>query len=129
MSRAMSTLPRRDTSPELALRRLVHRAGLRYVVDAPLPGLPRRRADLLFSRRKVVVFVDGCFWHGCPEHCRRPRANGGWWSQKIEGNMARDQDTDLRLAEQGWTVIRVWEHEPVDEAAARVVALVRSRSI
>ncbi len=111
---------RRDTKPELELRREVHRRGLRYFVDrAPLKGL-RRRADLVFPRRKVAVYVDGCFWHSCPEHATKPRNNAQWWADKLAANVARDRDTDARLEAAGWTVVRVWEHEPVVAAADKV---------
>lgn len=101
----------------MRLRREVHRRGLRYRVDASLPGLPRRRADLLFTKRRIAVFVDGCFWHNCPQHGRPPGNNAGWWSKKLEGNMARDQDTNRHLVAQGWTVLRFWEHEDMAQAA------------
>ena len=117
----MSMLARRDTAPELALRRELHRLGLRYYVHRqPLQTL-RRQADVVFPRNKVAVFVDGCFWHGCPEHGRREhRTNGWYWPAKIERNRQRDQDTDERLREAGWAVVRVWEHEDAHEAARRV---------
>lgn len=114
----------RDTAPEMALRSSLHSMGLRYRVDrAPLPGL-RRRADIVFGPARVAVFVDGCFWHGCPEHGTKARANADFWAAKIERNRARDADTDARLAEAGWTVVRVWEHTPAAEAADRVAAAV-----
>lgn len=101
----------RDTSPELALRSLVHRAGLRYRVAAkPIKGM-RRTADLLFRPVRVAVFVDGCFWHGCPEHFVPPKTNPEYWREKIGRNVARDRDTDARLAAQDWLVLRFWEHE------------------
>lgn len=116
---------RRDTSAELAIRREVWRRGLRYRVDvAPIPGL-RRRADLVFSKRRVAVYVDGCFWHQCPIHATFPKANSDWWRAKLEANVARDRDTDRRLADLGWTVIRVWEHEQAAVAADRIEAAVR----
>ena len=122
----MERQPRRDTKPELALRRAAWRLGLRYRVDiAPIPG--RRRADLVFSRAKVAVYVDGCFWHSCPTHATIPKANREWWVAKLEANTRRDRDTDARLAEAGWAVVRVWEHEPVDKAARRVESVVRRR--
>ncbi len=112
----------RDTAPELALRRELHRRGLRYRVDtAPLRGL-RCRADLVFPGRHIAVFVDGCFWHGCAGHPSWPRANGDWWRRKIEANAARDRRNDAVLAAGGWTVVRIWEHEPVGEAAHRVIS-------
>jgi DNA mismatch endonuclease (patch repair protein) len=118
----------RDTAPELAVRRLLHAMGLRYRVDArPLPGL-RRRADLVFGLARVAVFIDGCFWHGCPEHGNpSPASNGWYWPAKIAGNRERDQDTDRRLAAAGWAVIRAWAHEPAAEVAARIADLVAAR--
>lgn len=116
----MSSQPRRDTRPELALRRILHRAGLRYRVDAAVvPGL-RRKADIVFRRARVAVFVHGCFWHGCPEHATWPKANARWWRAKIERNRERDRETECALGAAGWTVVRVWEHEDAGEAAARV---------
>ena len=120
----MERQSRRDTKPELALRRAVWRLGLRYRVDvAPIRG--RRRADLVFTRAKVAVYVDGCFWHSCPTHATIPKANREWWVDKLQANTTRDRDTDTRLAEAGWEVVRVWEHEPVDRAARRVESVVR----
>jgi DNA mismatch endonuclease (patch repair protein) len=116
---------RRDTKPELALRRELWRRGLRYRVDVPpIRGL-RRRADLVFTRSKVAVYVDGCFWHTCPTHATLPKANREWWIAKLAKNVERDRDTDARLVDKGWAVVRVWEHEPVKDAADRVEAIVR----
>lgn len=118
---------RRDTRPELAVRSAVHRRGLRYLVDAqPLPGL-KRRADLVFRSPKVAVFVDGCLWHGCPEHCRIPATHHDYWSKKIERNVVRDRDTDTRLLEAGWLPLRIWEHDDTEEAADRVEQTVQAR--
>lgn len=122
--RRMRQQRRRDTAPEMALRRRLHAQGLRYRVDAPLPTM-RRRADLLFSSARVAVFVDGCFWHGCPEHGTQPMSNASWWAAKLAANVDRDRDTDRCLASLGWTVIRVWEHEPPAAAAERVAEAVR----
>jgi DNA mismatch endonuclease (patch repair protein) len=123
----MERQARRDTKPELALRRAVWRLGLRYRVDiAPIPG--RRRADLVFTRAKIAVYVDGCFWHSCPAHATIPKANREWWVAKLDANVRRDRDTDRRLTEAGWTVVRVWEHEVVDAAAQRIALAVRATS-
>jgi DNA mismatch endonuclease (patch repair protein) len=122
----MQAVRRRDTKPELRLRKELHRRGLRFYVDrAPLPKM-RRRADLVFPRKKVAVYVDGCFWHGCPIHGTWPKNNADWWRQKIQGNQARDRDTDRKLADAGWTVVRVWEHEG-QQGADRVEAAVDVR--
>jgi DNA mismatch endonuclease (patch repair protein) len=116
----MAAQLRRDTKPEMALRQELHRSGLRYRVDYQvLKGL-RRRADVAFPRAQVAVFVDGCFWHGCPTHRTWPKSNSEWWASKLEANVSRDRDTDRRLAEAGWLVIRVWEHEDSIEAAATI---------
>ncbi len=120
-SARLSKQRRRDTAPELALRRDLHRRGLRFFVDrAPLPGV-RRRADLVFPRRKVAVYVDGCFWHSCPEHATYPKNNAQWWADKLAGNVVRDRDTDARLAAAGWTVVRIWEHESTPTAVEKVL--------
>ncbi len=120
----MERQARRDTKAELAVRRAVWRRGLRYRVDlAPLSG-SRRRADLVFTRAKVAVFVDGCFWHGCPIHATAPKSNAEWWAEKLAANVRRDRDTDERLEAAGWLVVRVWEHEDPEEAAGRIVAAV-----
>lgn len=115
----------RDTQPELAVRRILHRAGFRYRVDMrPVQDLPRR-ADIVFTRRRVAVFIDGCFWHGCPAHYRPAQVNAKRWQEKIDGNRRRDRDTNQRLVEEGWTVLRVWEHEPPADAVSRIVAALR----
>lgn len=82
--------------------------------------MPRRRADLLFSRARVAVFVDGCFWHACPIHATQPANNGEWWATKLRGNVARDRDTDAHLTEQGWPSVRIWEHEQLKTAGETV---------
>lgn len=110
----------RDTRPELAVRSILHRRGLRYrVIARPLPDL-RRTADLVFTRAKVAVFVDGCYWHGCPEHYRRPSSNVDYWVAKLERNQRRDQEVDAALRDAGWFVIRVWEHEDATDVADKI---------
>jgi DNA mismatch endonuclease (patch repair protein) len=117
----------RDTSPELAVRSLVHRAGLRYRVAArPIPGL-RRTADLVFRPTRVAVFIDGCYWHMCPEHGHYPAANTDYWNPKLSGNVERDRETDERLAEAGWLVLRFWEHDPPEAIARAVESAVSER--
>ena len=118
--RRMQRTRRRDTQAELRVRSAVHRRGLRYRVDrAPLPGV-RRRADLLFASERLAVYIDGCFWHGCPLHGTLPKANAEWWQDKLQSNRDRDRDTDRRLADAGWHVLRAWEHEDPEEVADRV---------
>ena len=112
---------RRDTTIELAVRRELHRRGRRFRVDfAPDPTNRRRRADIVFTRARVSVFLDGCFWHGCPEHYIEPKSNASYWRPKIERNRARDLETTAQLQEQGWKVLRFWEHEPPDVIADQV---------
>lgn len=122
----MQSTRQRDTAPEIAVRSELHRRGLRFYVDrAPNPAL-RRRADILFPRRRVAIYIDGCFWHGCPEHGTWPKANADWWREKIEMNRARDRDTDRRLIAAGWTVVRAWEHEDAVFAADRVIEAIEA---
>jgi DNA mismatch endonuclease (patch repair protein) len=117
----------RDTQPELALRQLLHARGLRYRVDVrPVAGL-RRRADIVFTKKKVAVFIDGCFWHGCPVHGSSTfKSNAAFWEAKIARNRERDAETTRELAAQGWRVMRFWEHDdakavvPIIEAAVRL---------
>jgi len=107
---------RRDTTPELAVRRALHARGWRFRVDIPpLPGL-RRRADIVFTRRRVAVYVDGCFWHSCPTHGTIPKSNQAWWVAKLRANVERDGDTERRLREAGWTTVRLWEHISLEDA-------------
>jgi DNA mismatch endonuclease (patch repair protein) len=124
LSQRMSRLKRRDNAPERAVRRLLHAAGLRYRVAWPVPGQRRRTIDIAFTRLRLAVYIDGCFWHGCPEHLHFPKANAGWWVRKIETNRARDQDVTAQLACLGWTVMRFWEHEDPAAVAAQVVGWV-----
>ena len=119
---------RRDTKPEMLLRRALFARGLRYRLDrAPIRGM-RRRADVVFGPAKVAVYVDGCFWHSCPEHATVPKNNREWWIEKLAANVARDRDTDRQLREAGWEVVRVWEHEDMEAAADRVMRAVRGEA-
>lgn len=119
---------RRDTRPELEVRRLLHAAGMRYRVDyAPLASDRRRRADIVFTRSRVAVFIDGCFWHGCPEHFIAPKANADYWGPKIQRNRERDIDTNRHLEADGWQVLRFWEHEAPVVVADRIIAAVAAR--
>ena len=123
----MQSNRRRDTSPELAVRRLAHARGLRYRVDVkPLPEL-NRRADLVFTRAKVAVFIDGCYWHGCPVHGTAAKTNADYWSAKIKRNRERDSETNERLSDAGWLVLRAWEHDDPATVVARVIEAVRTR--
>lgn len=121
----MRRAKRSDTGPEMLLRKELWAAGLRYRVNyAPLPGV-RTRADIAFVGARVLVYVDGCFWHGCPEHLVWPKSNATFWRGKIERNQERDAAVTTALTAVGWTVVRVWQHEVPAEAALRVSAAVR----
>ncbi|MEU4673833.1 very short patch repair endonuclease [Amycolatopsis sp. NPDC023774] len=123
----MSKQKSRDTGIEIALRKILHAAGYRYRVHRrPVKGV-RREADLVFGPARVAVFVDGCFWHGCPDHATWPKNNADFWRAKIETNRRRDADTDTRLHDAGWVSVRIWEHEAVETAADRVIAAVSER--
>ena len=122
--RRMQVTRRRDTRCEQALQTAVRKLGLRFRVDWRLPGT-RRRADLAFVRARVAVFVDGCFWHCCPIHATRPRANAAWWRQKLADNVARDRDTNTQLRGKGWSAIRFWEHEDPARSALKIAALLK----
>jgi DNA mismatch endonuclease (patch repair protein) len=116
----MSRQSSRDTVPEVAVRRILHAAGLRYRVNVPVPGMPRRTIDIVFPKAKIAVFMDGCFWHGCPQHATSPKANAEWWRTKLDKNMARDIETTEHLRAAGWTVLRFWEHEAPNTVAQEV---------
>lgn len=124
VSAQMKRMPTANSGPEVALRRVLHRDGFRYRLHRrDLPGRP----DLAFGPSRVAVFVDGCYWHACPEHGTLPKNNREWWRQKFEATRQRDRRKDADLAALGWVSIHVWEHEHPVEAAARVAELVRSR--
>jgi DNA mismatch endonuclease (patch repair protein) len=126
--RSMRANRGRDTAPEVAVRKIVHSVGLRYRVDhRPIASL-NRRADLVFTRARVAVFIDGCFWHGCPEHHTVARTNAAYWSEKVQRNRVRDAETNRILALAGWQVLRFWEHEPPSDVAAAIIETVRPDS-
>ncbi|MGV9295521.1 MULTISPECIES: very short patch repair endonuclease [Amycolatopsis] len=127
VSARMSKQKSRNTGIEMALRKILHAAGFRYRVHRrPVKGV-RREADLVFGPARVAVFVDGCFWHGCPEHGTWPKNNADYWRTKIETNRRRDANTDALLLEAGWLSVRIWEHEATDVAASRVIETVKER--
>jgi DNA mismatch endonuclease (patch repair protein) len=124
----MRATRQRDTPAELALRRILHRRGLRFLVDrTPIPAV-RSRADILFRGARVAVFVDGCFWHGCPTHGTLPKKNREWWRAKLLANKARDARVDAALTAAGWLSLRIWEHEDPGDAAKRVARHVAERT-
>lgn len=118
----------RDTKPELAVRRLVHGAGLRYRVASRPEATVRYTADLVFAGPKVAVFIDGCFWHSCPWHGVRPKSNVDYWDVKLDANRSRDERVNSLLKRHGWRVLRYWEHEEPERVAQKIVNVVRSRS-
>ncbi|EPD1496360.1 very short patch repair endonuclease [Pseudomonas aeruginosa] len=127
-SQRMSRTPQRDNPRERALRSELHRRGLRFRLHRRVLVSSRRSVDIAFPTSRTAVFMDGCFWHGCPAHGTWPKSNAEWWRAKINANIARDRDTDCKLIEAGWTVIRVWEHEDIQTAADRIEAVVRRLS-
>ncbi|WP_411086971.1 very short patch repair endonuclease [Streptomyces sp. 061-3] len=129
VSARMSRQASRNTNPEVAVRKLLHASGYRYRLNERVPNMSRRTIDIAFTRAKVAVFLDGCFWHGCPDHATQPKANAEWWRQKLDRNMARDAETTEHLTAAGWKVLRFWEHEApirVAEQVAKVVDQERS---
>lgn len=123
----MRSMPEHSTGPEMAVRRLLFQKGLRYRVQYPVPGASRRSIDIAFSGIKVAIFIDGCFWHGCTEHRNIPSHNRDWWKNKIEQNRLRDRDTDQKLCDAGWYVLRFWEHDPAEWIVSKVQEIVEVR--
>lgn len=117
----------RDTKPELVVRKYLYRAGLRYRVHTRPIKDWNRRADIVFSRAKTAIFINGCFWHGCPRHYVEPKTNTDYWSQKIGRNVERDAETFKRLKAEGWSVIVLWEHEDLNKKAEKIAIRVRKR--
>lgn len=128
VSERMGRARSQNTGPERALRSELHRRGLRFTLHRPLSFDRRRKVDIAFPRARVAVFVDGCFWHSCPEHATFPKANAEFWRAKLRRNTERDRDTDARLRAEGWDVVRVWEHEDASSAADRVASAVKGRA-
>ncbi len=122
VSRRMSAQARSGTTPEMQLRKELFARGFRYRVGYPVPHVKRCSIDIAFPGRRVAVFVDGCFWHRCPEHRTDPKANAQWWASKLLSNEVRDRRVDRALADAGWRVLRIWEHEPCESAAEAVAA-------
>jgi DNA mismatch endonuclease, patch repair protein len=120
----MQSTRARDTKPELALRSELHRRGRRFRVCTRPVREVRRTADIVFTKQHLAVFLDGCFWHSCPDHYIAPKQNAEFWSDKITTNWRRDQATDALLKKHGWIVLRIWEHVPLTEAADAVEAAI-----
>jgi DNA mismatch endonuclease (patch repair protein) len=116
-----------DTGPEIRLRSLVHKAGLRYAIDVRPELDLNRRADLVFRSAKVAVFVNGCFWHGCPKHYSPPKSNKRYWSEKVRRNRERDVETRSLLRRRGWRVLVFWEHQSAQSCSEKVVSVVSER--
>ncbi|MAT53906.1 MAG: very short patch repair endonuclease [Saprospirales bacterium] len=123
----MKRVRQKSTNAELELRRALHAKGLRYRLHLPLIKRPRRVADIIFPRQRVAVFVDGCFWHGCPEHGTWPKKNADFWRNKIIANRERDADTNKRLEALGWKVVRIWSHHAPMEAASMIARIIEER--
>ncbi len=120
--RNMAAIRRSDTKPEIAVRSTLHRRGHRFRKDLrlDLQGGVRPRPDVVFTRARLAVFIDGCFWHSCPDHGSQPRVNTDYWGRKLQSNVERDRRHDLALVSAGWRVIRVWEHEPIADVVQRI---------
>nr|WP_114472637.1 very short patch repair endonuclease [Pseudorhodoferax soli] len=121
-SRRMARTRGFDNARERAIRSALHKMGFRFRIHFRAIVGTTRTVDIAFTRYQLAVFCDGCFWHGCPRHATQPKTNAEWWRQKIAANTARDRDSDVRLAGAGWSVLRIWEHEPVEDAVAAIVA-------
>lgn len=119
---------RRDTAPELALRSALHAHGYRFRKDLRIDAVASRpRPDIVFTKARVAVFVDGCFWHSCPDHGRAPKSNTGYWGPKLRRNVDRDRANDVALAHAGWTVVRIWEHMEIADSLARIASVLGQR--
>lgn len=128
VSRRMRRNPRRNTKPEVDLRAALHRRGLRFRKDLPIRANGRVvRPDVVFTRARLAVFIDGCFWHACPIHGNEPRANTDYWQPKLARNVARDRAVNEALSQAGWRVLRAWEHEDAADIAERVIEALADR--
>ena len=127
VSRRMRNTPRRDTPVEIRVRALLQESQLDFEVDCSLPGVTRARPDVVFRAERVAVFLDGCFWHSCPEHGTTPEANRRWWIEKLAANVERDRRHDRELGDAGWLVLRFWEHEAPEFVAEEIEHHVRGR--
>lgn len=125
----MQRVRQKNTSCETALRRELHARGLRFRIQVHLLTQPRRVADIVFAGPRIAIFVDGCFWHGCPRHATWPKHNAEFWRAKITSNQERDRDTTQRLRAAGWSVVRVWAHEKPNRVASRIEKMVDTRRI
>lgn len=126
-SRRMALVRQRDTDIEVSVRKRIYAAGLRYRVNARPSKTLRSRADILFPRLRLAVYIDGCFWHGCPAHASWPKNNGQWWKAKILANRDRDARSTAALEGQGWRVLRFWSHQEADFIAAAIIGVVRQK--
>ncbi|MBZ9920172.1 very short patch repair endonuclease [Mesorhizobium sp. BR1-1-7] len=127
-SHRMSRTPSRDNAFERTIRSLIFTRGLRYRVHFSLPAMPRRTCDVAFPKKKIAIFLDGCFWHACPVHGSQAKTNSDFWSKKLKRNADRDHETDIHLYSQGWRVLRFWEHEQPYDIVDRIVAEVAART-
>ncbi|MGU3292516.1 very short patch repair endonuclease [Williamsia sp. M5A3_1d] len=123
----MSKQKRRDTEAEMLVRRELHARGIRFRVDVRPATDMRVRGDIVWRGLRLIVFIDGCFWHGCPLHATRPAANKEWWAKKLDGNIARDRRTDAALTERGWLVLRFWEHVDATDVADDIESVLARR--
>lgn len=124
VSERMSKVRNKDTAAEMAIRRELHSRGYRYRVNLRIPEAGRSRPDIAFTKQRIAVFIDGCFWHKCPEHATFPKTNEQWWADKLDVNVQRDRSIDEGLTDAGWTVVRVWEHEEPREAGDKIAEAV-----
>jgi len=123
----MRQIRRENTSPELAIRSQIHKLGLRFLVHTRPITQSLAKPDIVFKKSRVAVYVDGCFWHACPNHATWPKTNRTWWKKKILGNIERDRRHDAELSAEGWTIVWIWEHEKPEIAAALICALIHHR--